>query len=387
MVKDGGGWWKKAEPQPTAGHTSTNLHQLPPSSTPSCSPAHLHLNHGAVVTHLWSLLPKHFVVGDHLEVVATPEILDAREISGLPIAGDAIARVELIAPVTQPDPPRHRDVRAEGVPAPRVHSGPAILLIDVLGARGGPLRPVHALGVDADAVAVALERSAQVEASNRGEYGAREIGHTVVGVARPVRTLAIYDRALHHDAVGQTPFALHADVAFSGVHDARALGGLKCRGAEQRLERIGNPELADGRAPPSVRQLDPEIGGREGERRGGGGRRGADGAQLDLGAVRRPRRDAPFHREPGAPQEVRRGVTERLEARLEVAGELWRRRGGSRRLSQRRAGWRAPWRRGRAPSRVCGSGRSDSSTPRPARPRGSCRSDPRPRGTAGSAGP
>src|SRR5438094_529517 len=230
MVKDGGGWWKKAEPQPTAGRTSTNLHQLPPSSTPSCSPAHLHLNHGAVVTHLWSLLPKHFVVGDHLEVVATPEILDAREISGLPIAGDAIARVELFDPSDQLDPPRHRHVRAEGVPAPRVHAGPAILLIDVLGARGGPLRPVHALGVDADAVAVALERSAQVEPSNRGEYGAR-----------------------------------------------------------------------------------------------------------DLGAVRRPRRDAPFHREPGAPQEVRRGVTERLEARLEVAGELWRRRGGSRRLSQRRS--------------------------------------------------
>src|SRR5690348_911578 len=163
MVEGGGGWWRTAEPKPAAGESSPNLPQPPPTSATSGSPPHLHLNHAPVVTHLWTLLPKHLVIRHHFEVVPPPEVLQAHEITGFPIADDAIARVELLDPAHDLDTLRHGVIGGERIPAPRVHAGPAIVLIDVLGAHRGPTRPVHSLGVDAGAVRIPLKCAAHVE--------------------------------------------------------------------------------------------------------------------------------------------------------------------------------------------------------------------------------
>src|SRR5690242_7909208 len=171
MVEDGGGRWRKATPWQVAAHTSTNLHQLPPSSTPSCSPAHLHLNHAPIITDLRSLFPEHFVVRDHLEVVTAPEVLHAGEISRLPVAGDAIARVELLHATDELDVAWHRHVGAQRVPAARVDAGSPIVFVDVFGTRGGSPGSVHALRIDARTVRVPLKRTADVEPFHGRDQG------------------------------------------------------------------------------------------------------------------------------------------------------------------------------------------------------------------------
>src|SRR5689334_8495547 len=138
MVEDGGGWWRKVEPKPGAGRSSPNLPQPPPTSTTSRSPAHLHLNHAPIVTDLHSLFPEDFVVRDHFEVVTAPEVLHAGKVSRLPVADDAIARVELLHATDELDMAWHRHVGAQRVPAARVDARSPIVFVDVFGTRGGP---------------------------------------------------------------------------------------------------------------------------------------------------------------------------------------------------------------------------------------------------------
>ncbi len=72
-------------------------------------------------------------------------------------------------------------------------------------------------------------------------------------------------------------------------------------------------------SPALVTQSHEEICGRQREWRAGRRRRCADGAELDLGTVRRPWGYGSLEREAGAAQKKGSRVAEALEAGLQVA--------------------------------------------------------------------
>ena len=202
-----------------------------------------------------------------------------------------------------------------------------VVRADVFGPRRPPSQAVLCLRVADGAVAVAGEGAAHVQTMDGGGHGAREIRHAVVRVGRAVRSFAIDHGGLQRQR-GYVPVRLDADVAPRHVHDARALGRLQGRRAEQRFQGQRHAELAYRAAPARVTQPDPEVGRRQREGRAGGRRRRADGAHLDLGAERGPSCDLAFDREPGAPEKEGSGVPERLEAGLQVSRDTYARSGG-----------------------------------------------------------
>src|SRR5207249_7874807 len=94
--------------------------------------------------------------------------------------------------------------------------------------------------------------------------------------------------------------------------------------------------LADRGGPEPMSEGEVEIG--RGDGRGGGAR--ATTAQLALHLVARPGCEIPLRAEADPPQEEDRGVADRLEAGLDVAGELRGGRGRCRRLRRRGRGER-----------------------------------------------
>src|SRR5207302_1143588 len=69
LVEDGGGRWRRSL-RPAAEQTSTNLHEPPPSSTPSVSPSRLHLEDDPVVVEARALLIEDCVLELQLQVGA-----------------------------------------------------------------------------------------------------------------------------------------------------------------------------------------------------------------------------------------------------------------------------------------------------------------------------
>src|SRR5258705_12710642 len=138
-----------------------------PESPPPHLPAHLHLDHSAVVLELDGLLAEDLVVAEQLEVVATDEVLHAEQVTGEAVRGDLIARVELLHPPDELDALRRGAEGCESVPPRGADVGSAVFLADVLGARGPALSLVDHLAIHTRAVAVTLERPTDVEAFDR----------------------------------------------------------------------------------------------------------------------------------------------------------------------------------------------------------------------------
>src|SRR5437879_2608555 len=260
MVEDGGGWWRKATRWQVAADTSTSLHQLPPSSTPSCSPAHLHLHEYTVVAAGRTFLHEDRIARLQLEIVALEQVLSARRVSGHAITPNARG-VDLFHPSHDLHGLVRQPIRAERVPSLEPIVRRERVAPEILGAeRPRTAVRVH-VRVDPGAVRISGRRACELDASDRREHGTAYHQHLAVGIRRVIGAFAVEDAETDRQHAMRSPLRGGADITVGSevTDDDRAIGELEGARAEQRLEGERQFELTHEPAPMAALQGYEEI--------------------------------------------------------------------------------------------------------------------------------